>query len=81
MDSSNRQNLNCPFTESQLRGLLQSDEGRRLMHLLQQNGAALDQATSAAKAGDFAKALECLKPVTSSKEASRLISELNRKHG
>lgn len=81
MDSTNRQNFNCPFSESQLRGLLQSKEGRQLMQLLQKNGAALEQATTAAKAGDFARALDCLKPVTSSQEANRLISELGRKNG
>lgn len=82
MDSTNRQPLSCPFSEQQLREILLSNEGQQLLKFLNQDGGAtLNQAANAAKKGDFAKALDILKPMTSSSEASRLVTALEKKHG
>ena len=69
-----------PFSESQIRAVLGSDEGKKLISLLQQDGGQrLKQAAAAVKNGDIAGAQTILKPVMQTQEASDLVQNINRR--
>lgn len=68
-----------PFSPEELRRILGSAEGKRLMALLSQDGSALQQAAAAFRSGDVAGAQERLKPLVSTPEAAQLLDELSRK--
>ena len=69
-----------PFSESQIRAVLGSDEGKRLLSLLQQDGGQrLKQAAEAVKSGDISGAQTILKPVMQTQEASELVEKINRR--
>lgn len=82
MEQYNRQKPAIPYNKQQLQSMLQSREGQQLLKLLNQDGGStLTKAARAAQSGDFSKALEILKPLTASKDANQLISELEKNHG
>ena len=69
-----------PFSESQIRAVLGSDEGKKLLSLLQQDGGErLKQAATAVKSGDLAGAQTIMKPVMQTQEASELVEKINRR--
>lgn len=69
-----------PFSESQIRAVLGSDEGKKLLSLLQQDGGErLKQAAAAVKSGDLAGAQTIMKPVMQTQEASELVEKINRR--
>ena len=68
-----------PFSAEELRRVLGSAEGKRLMALLSQDGSTLQQAAEAFRSGDIAGAQERLKPLVSTPEATRLLDDLSRK--
>lgn len=67
----------APLSEAQLRAMLASPEGRRLLALIQHtDGAALRAAAAAAKAGDYAAVQQILTPYLQSPEAEALLRTL-----
>ena len=68
-----------PFSESQIRAVLGSSEGKQLMELLQRDGGErLRQAAAAIKNGNYASAQTILAPVIQTPEAAELVSKINR---
>ena len=68
------------FTPEQIRSVLGTKEGQKLLSLLNRDGgAALRQAASAVKSGDYAAAQKILEPVMQTPEASRLVDAINRR--
>ncbi len=70
------------FTEEQVRAVLQSQAGRQLMAMLQQNGgAALKQAAAAARSGAYDQAWSQLQPVLDNPKAAALLAEIQKANG
>lgn len=68
---------NNSFSEADLRRVLASAEGQRLLALLRRDGgAALRQAMQAVKSGDFDGAKTTLEPMLQSPEAQQLLENL-----
>ena len=68
---------NNSFSESDLRRVLASAEGQRLLALLRRDGGdALRQAMQAVKRGDYDGAKTTLEPMLQSPEAQRLLDNL-----
>lgn len=68
-----------PFSESQIRAVLGSSEGKKLMQLLQNDGGErLRQAAAAIKNGNYASAQAILEPVMQTPEALDLVSKINQ---
>ena len=68
-----------PFSESQIRAVLGSAEGKKLLSLLQQDGGErLKQAAAAIKSGNYASAQTILEPVMQTQEASELVQKINK---
>lgn len=64
----------------QIRQLLQTQEGQRLMQLLNQDGgAAMRQAADSARAGDFEAVKRQLGPLLNSEEAAQLLQKISQK--
>lgn len=73
------ENQNLPFQPEQVRQVLGSPAGKKLLQLLTQDGgAALQQAAARLKAGDTAGAQAALAPFLSSEEAAALLQQINR---
>lgn len=73
------ENQNLPFQPEQVRQVLCSPAGKKLLQLLTQDGgAALQQAAARLKAGDTAGAQAALAPFLSSEEAAALLQQINR---
>lgn len=67
------------FSEAEIKKVLTSDEGKRLLQLLNQDGGQkLRQAADALRNGQQDAARQILTPVMESEEASRLVEKLNR---
>lgn len=82
MDYKNTSSGGLPFSEQQIRRVLGSPEGQKLLQLLSRDGgAALRQAAQAMRAGDYALAQQLLSPVMQSPQAQQLIAKLNEKQG
>ena len=80
MDSNQPMGQSFSFTPEQIRRGLGTKEGQQLLGLLNRDGgAALRQAASAVKSGDYAAAQKILEPVMQTPEASRLVDAINRK--
>ena len=80
MDSNRPMGQSFSFTPEQIRSVLGTKEGQQLLSLLNRDGgAALRQAASAVKSGDYAAAQRILEPVMQTPEASRLVDAINRK--
>ena len=68
-----------PFSENQIRAVLGSSEGKKLIELLQSDGGErLRQAAAAIKNGNYASAQTILEPVMQTPEAAELVSKINR---
>ena len=73
------ENQNLPFQPEQVRQVLGSPAGKKLLQLLTQDGgAALQQAAARLKAGDTAGAQAALAPFLSSEEAAALLQQITR---
>lgn len=67
------------FTPEQIRKVLGSDEGKRLLEILNRDGgAALRQAAAAYQAGDSERVRQLMEPLMRAPEAAGLIERLNR---
>ena len=68
---------NNSVSESDLRRVLASPEGQKLLTLLRADGgSALKQAMQAVKGGDYAGAKTALDPMLQSPEAKKLLEQL-----
>ncbi len=68
------------FSTEELMRLAKSPAGQQLIAMLQkQNSAKLEQAVSAAKAGNYAQAGQTLSSMLASGEAQKLLKELGGK--
>lgn len=70
------------FTDAEVRAVLHSKEGQQLLQLLKKDGGStLNQAAAAIQSGEYAKAAAMLQPIMESKDAARLVNEINQKRG
>ena len=70
MDYKNTSNGGLPFSEQQIRRVLGSPEGQKLLQLLSRDGGtALRQAAQAMRAGDYTAAQQILSPLMQSPQA------------
>lgn len=68
-----------PFSESQIRAVLGTSEGKKLLELLQNDGGErLRRAAAAIKNGNYASAQAILEPVMQTQEASELVNKINQ---
>lgn len=73
MESNQNGRASIPLSESQLRAIIASESGRKLLFLLQKTDpAALRDAARAAKAGDYVAVQRILGPFLQSPEAAAL---------
>ena len=73
----NRQNL--PFNENDVRRVLGSPEGKKLLQMLNRDGGqTLRKAADALRTGNPEEAMRILSPVMESDKAAGLIEKLNR---
>lgn len=69
-----------PFAEKDIKKVLESAEGQKLIQILNRDGGnALRQAAAALQRGDLESAKQVLSPVMESEEASQLVDKLNRR--
>lgn len=69
-----------PFSEKDIRRVLASTEGRKLLMLLtKEHGGVLSSAAEALKQGDTERAKALLAPVMEQPEAAELVSRINGK--
>lgn len=63
-----------------LRSLMQSGDGKKLLHMLTQGdqGAGLQQAVQAASAGDTAQMIQMVKRIMESPDGAALVERINR---
>ena len=67
------------FSEADVKRVLTSPEGQKLLRLLNRDGGVrLRQAAEALKRGDQAAAQQALRPVMVTEEAARLVQSINR---
>ncbi len=72
-------NQKLPFNEQDVRRVLGSPEGQKILQLLNRDGGrALRQAADALRGGNAQEALRVLSPIMESDEAASLIDRLNR---
>ena len=67
---------NNSISESDLRRVLASPEGKQMLALLRADGDALKLAMQAVKGGDYDAAKNALQPVLQTAEAQRLLEKL-----
>ena len=67
---------NNSFSESDLRRVLASPEGQKLLALLKTDSGALRKAMQAVKGGDYEGAKTALDPMLQSPEAKKLLEQL-----
>lgn len=80
MDNPNKNSASFDFTPQQIERVLKSPDGKQLLALLNRDGgAALRQAASAVRAGDYDAAKKIMSPVMQTPEAAKLVDRLNRK--
>ncbi len=74
---SNTANNSLPFSESDLRRVLTSPEGQKLLAILRAGGGdALAKATQAVRRGDYNAAQSVLEPMLHDPEAQALMEKL-----
>ena len=67
-----------PFSETEIKAVLGSEEGKKLMALLNRDGGAiLRQAAASIQSGDQKGAAELLSPLMQSPEAAELVKKIN----
>lgn len=72
------ENQNVPFRPEQIRSVLGSTAGKKLLQLLAKDGGvALQQAAECLKTGDAAGAKRVLTPLMSTEEAAELVTQIN----
>jgi hypothetical protein len=72
-------NNQLPFNEKDIRRVLGSPEGQKILKLLNQDGGqALRQAANALRNGNTEEAKRIISPIMESEEAAQLIDRLNR---
>ena len=80
MDNKNTPHKDFAFSEKQLKAVLNSKEGKRLLEILNRDGgAALKQAASAVRNGDYASAQQILSPAMQTPEAQQLVKTISEK--
>ena len=67
---------NYSVSDAELRRVLASPEGQRLLAMLRTDGGALRQAMQAVKSGDYGAAKTALEPMLQTAEARRLLEKL-----
>ena len=73
-------NSGFSFTPEQVKKVLGSKEGQKLLELLNRDGGtALKQAAGAFRSCDMDAVKRILEPVMQTPEASKLVDEINRK--
>ena len=70
--------METKFSSEQVKQVLASDEGKRLIAMLSKNGS-LQAAAAAFKQGDMSAVQEALKPTLQTQEASTLLHKINGK--
>lgn len=78
---SNAANNSLPFSKEDLKRVLTSPEGQRLLAILRQSGSALDQAAASVRSGDYAAAQTLLEPMLRDPEAQKLVEKLKSGKG
>lgn len=69
-----------PFSEKDIRRVLNSSDGKKLLALLtKEHGGTLSAAAQAIKQGDTERARALLAPVMEQPEAAELVSKINGK--
>lgn len=68
------------FTPGQLQSVLGTQEGKKLLQLLNRDGgAALRQAAAAVKSGDYETAKRIMQPLVQTPEASELLEKIDQR--
>ncbi|MBS6366664.1 MAG: hypothetical protein KH420_04880 [Clostridiales bacterium] len=76
----NQSDNRLPFSQADIRKVLGTDEGKKLIaYLSRDGGAVLKQAAEALKRGDQAAAQQILSPMMQTAEAQELVDKINRK--
>ena len=76
----NQSDNRLPVSEADIRKVLGTDEGRKLLaYLSRDGGAVLKQAAEALKRGDQEGAKQILSPMMQTPEAQDLVDKINRK--
>ncbi len=70
--------METKFSSEQVKQVLSSEEGKRLIAMLSKNGS-LQAAAAAFKQGDMSAVQEALKPTLQTQEASTLLHKINGK--
>lgn len=71
-----------PISEEKLNALLRTDEGKKLLQLLNRDGGkVLRQIAAAAQAGNYQAAREQLQPLIAAAEVQKLLEALGKQHG
>ena len=71
-----------PFTSKEIQAIFGSDEGKRLIQILQtENGAVFEKAADLLKHGKVDQAMELLRPVAESNQTKALLDQINRNNG
>lgn len=80
MDQKRPDDRQLPFTPGQLQSVLGTQEGKRLLQLLNRDGGkALRQAAAAARSGDYETAKRIMQPLVQTPEASALLEQIDRR--
>lgn len=80
MDQKRPGDRQTTFTPGQLQSVLGTQEGKKLLQLLNRDGGdALRQAAAAAKNGDYETAKRIMQPLVQTPEASALLEQIDRK--
>ena len=70
------------FTPEQVNAVLGSQEGKKLLTLLNRDGGALlRKAAEAVRSGDYSGAQALLSPLMQTPEAAELVQRINEKQG
>ena len=70
------------FSAAEVQAVLGSEEGKKLMELLNRDGgAALRRAAQSVKSGDMAAAKAAVAPLLDSKQAQELMQSINDRAG
>ena len=86
MDQKRPDDRQPPFTPGQLQSVLGTQEGKRLLQLLNRDGGAGElrlaadrQAAAAARSGDYETAKRIMQPLVQTPEASALLEQIDRR--
>lgn len=79
----NAENRRKPeFTQEEVNAIVQTEEARKLLQMLQKNGGSkLTQATDALRQGDLKQIAPLLKPLLDNPDAEILLQKISQKLG